>query len=273
MPNSLVESFELLVEADQLAPRLQAAATALAQLPDLDDEKAWLAAANARLSGADVTSHGELLDRALRLRELEDVKGERGKLLQEAIANEVDRLQASITLAGGARSPLMDVIFGNFKVPALRKCNAADLQKFDAELEKRLTSTYTKRVLGGAPWKDVVATVQSYRAAVAKWRAVFVEPPLADDDPETALIKDALTSAANHVQLRVRQARLLAQAALLPAIELLDGAGLLTAKAQRRGKDEDTHALLTTDPPDPLLPTPDERAELSALLGTPRHRA
>ena len=36
----------------------------IAQLPDLDEEKAWLTAACARLSAARVESHGDLLDRA-----------------------------------------------------------------------------------------------------------------------------------------------------------------------------------------------------------------
>ena len=44
MGSPLVESFELLVDAQQLAPRLEAAAVALAQLPALEEEKQWLAA-------------------------------------------------------------------------------------------------------------------------------------------------------------------------------------------------------------------------------------
>lgn len=271
MPNTLVESFELLVEADQLAPRLQAAAAALAQLPDLDEEKAWLAAANARLSAASVTSHGELLDRSLRLRELESVKGPRGRLLQEAIAVEVERLQAGITLAGGARSPLMDAVFGSLKMPALRKCNQSELVKFCSELQVRLTSSYAKRILQGEPWKDVAAMVKGYYRAVATWREVFIDPPLADDSPEAVELREALLAAASAVALHIRQARLLAQAALLPAAHLLDAAGLISAK--RGAKDPDTHPILENDPPDPLMPTDAERAELSAMQGTPRHRA
>jgi hypothetical protein len=68
---TLVESFELLVHAEQLAPRLAAAQAALAQLPGLDEEKTWLAAARARLATARADTHGALLDRALRLAELD----------------------------------------------------------------------------------------------------------------------------------------------------------------------------------------------------------
>lgn len=263
MPSTLVESFELLVDADQLSPRLDAAATALAQLPDLEQEQSWLAAARERLAAARVTSYGDLLDRVLRLEELAGVKGERGKLLQAAIGEQLDRLQASITLAGGARSPLMDAVFQNLKIPPLRnKCAPAEVERFCAELERRLSTSYAKRILGGERWKDVAATADAFRGAVATWRGVYIEPPLPSDSPEAAALRDELAAAGQAIELHVRQARLLAQAALLPAAELLDAAGVVTAKA-KRGKSE-SHPLLENDPPDPLLPTADERAELAA---------
>jgi hypothetical protein len=262
MPSTPVESFELLVLAEQLAPRLEAAAKALAQLPGLEQEKEWLAAACARLGAARVEAHGELLNRALRLPELEGQKGERGKLLQVAIADELERLQASITYVGGARSPLLEMLFLNLKVPALHKCGRAELERFCTEIERRLMSSYARRMFSGKPYAAVTPTVQTLGAAIATWRSVFIEPPL--DDQAAAPLRQELAAAAGAVELSVRQARLLAQAALLPAADLLDAAGVVTAKARRRGKDadEDTHPLLEHDPPDPRLPTPEERAEI-----------
>jgi hypothetical protein len=264
MASTLVESFELLVHAEQLAPRLEAAATALAQLPELDEEKGWLAAARARLGAARVESHGDLLNRALRLPELDGLKGERGKLLQGAIADEVERLQAGIAYAGGARSPLLDVLFHNLKMPALRKCGRPELERFCAEIERRLTSSYARRMFTGDPYAAVTPTVRALGAAISTWRSVFIEPPL--DDQTAAPLRGELAAAGRTVELSLRQARLLAQAALLPAAELLDAAGVVTANAKRRGKDADadTHPLLEHDPPDPLLPTDDERAEIAA---------
>src|SRR3954469_6798339 len=81
------------------------------------EEKRWLAAARARLGAVRAESHGDLLNRALRLPELEGLKGERGRPIQGAIADEGERLQAGIAYAGGARSPLLDVLFHNLKVP------------------------------------------------------------------------------------------------------------------------------------------------------------
>ena len=265
MSSTLVELFELLVNAEQLPPRLEAAAKALAQLPELDEEKGWLAAARARLDGARVTSYGALLNRALRLPELEGVKGERGKLLQGAIADEVDRLHAAITLAGSSRSPLLDVVFRNLKIPALRKCGNAELERFCAELERRLTSSYAQRMFTGPPYLTVAPTVRALGVAISTWRGVFIDPPL--DDKAAAPLRAELEAAGRTVERAVRQARLLAQAALLPTAELLDASGVVIAKPKRRGKevDEDTHPLLETDPPDPLLPTAAERAEIAAV--------
>jgi hypothetical protein len=253
-----LDAYTLLVDLEALAPRLDAAAAALQQLPHLEAEQSWLTAARERLAGVRSPAHADLLNRALRLSELESEKSERGKLLQAAVADEVERLQAAITLAGSARSPLLEVLFLNLKVPSLRKCSKPELDKFCAELERRLASSYSKRVLGGGTYKAVAPNVVSFAAAVQTWRNVFVEPPL---DAESAVpVREELLAAGANVELAVRQARMLAQAALLPAKELLDAAGVVT----KRRKD-DTHPLLETDPPDPLLPTSAERAEIADI--------
>ncbi len=266
MPSTLVESFELLIEAEQLAPRLDAAAIAMAQLPHLEAERGWLAAARERLAAVEVNSYGSLLDRALRLPELESLKGEHGKRLQGAIADEVERLQGAITHAGTARSPLLEVLFLNLKIPTLRKCSRTELEKFCTELERRLATTYTRRVLATERYLPVESTVQALASAVSVWRNVFVEPPL--DNEAAAPIREELAAAARAVELAVRQARLLAHAALLPAADVLDAEGLLTSEGKRRGKASDAHPLLAKAPPDPMQPRADERAEIAAVHGS-----
>ncbi|MDX2093356.1 MAG: hypothetical protein SFX73_36265 [Kofleriaceae bacterium] len=265
MSRTLAEAFELLVSAEQLAPRLDAAATALSQLAGLDDEQQWLAAARARLASAqiDTKTLGQLLSRALRLPDLAAQKNDRGKLLQAAVADEVERLQAAITLAGGARSPLLDTLFMDLKVPAIRKITRTELEKFCIELERRLMSSYAQRLLASERYASVVPAVTSLRTAIGIWASVFVDPPL--EGPAADALRDELFAASNAVDLPVRQARLLAQAALLPATELFDAAGVLTAVGKSKRAVAEGHPILEKDPPDPLLPTDEERAEIEAL--------
>lgn len=263
MSRPLAEAFELLVQVEQLAPRLEAAAIALAQLTEMKEEQAWLAAARKRLEGLEV--EGDLLARALRLPELVAFKAERGKLLQITLAEQVERLQAAITLAGGARSPLLDTLFLDLKVPALRKCSRTELEKFCTEIERRLLSSYAQRLLTGERYAPVVPTVTSLRTAIGSWAAVFVEPAMRDADADVLRVE--LLAASKAIELPVRQARLLAQAALLPSTDLFDAAGVLTPLGKRKAV-SDSHPILDKDPPDPLLPTPAERAEIAELHGS-----
>src|SRR5690606_14502030 len=82
-----------------------------------------------------------------------------------------------------------------------------------------------------------------------------------------ALCEELMTTA-HRIDQPSRQARLLAQAALLSMKEILDEHGL-TPKPRRRGApDPDTHPLLEQnppEPPDPNAPTPEEQAELDAF--------
>lgn len=265
MSRTLAEAFELLVSAEQLGPRLEAAATALAQLTGLDDEQQWLAAARARLASVqlDTKSLGQLLSRSLRLPDLAAQKNDRGKLLQSNLADEVERLQGAITVAGGARSPLLDTLFMDLKVPAIRKSARAELEKFCIELERRLKSTYAQRLLTSERYASVVPTVTSLRVAIGVWASVFVDPPLEGEAADA--LREELFAASQAVDLPVRQARLLAQAALLPATELFDAAGVLTAAGKAKRVTTEGHPILEKDPPDPLLPTPEERAEIDEL--------
>lgn len=265
MSRTIADAFELLVQAEQLGPRLEAAATALGQLTGLDEEQAWLAAARARLVSIqlDTQATAKLLARALRLPELAPVKAERGKLLQIAIADEVERLEAAITFVSSGRSPLLDTLFLDLKLPVLRKCTRNELEKFCIELERRINSSYAKRLLATERYQaTVVPTVSALRTAIGVWASVFVDPPI--EGPPADTLREAVLAASNAIDLPFRQARLLAQTALLPAAALFDAAGLLTPLGKKRGA-SDSHPILEKDPPDPLLPTVEERAEITEL--------
>ncbi|MBX3204358.1 MAG: hypothetical protein KF764_04780 [Labilithrix sp.] len=261
MSTPLVEAFELIAHSHELARRLEAAAKELSKRPGLTEEKAWLEAARVRLDRAR-TKIGDLLDRALRLEELEDMRGDRARVLQGEAVDALERLQAGIAFAGSPRSPLIEALFFNVKLPNLRRFDRDEFERACSDFEKRLGSGYAKRMFADETYSVVVPTLEHVLQAFATWRNAFDATPL--EENEARLLSEELVTTAHHIELPSRQGRLLAQAALLSTKDLLDEYGL-TPKPRRRGSreaDPDTHPLLEHDPPDPADPTPEERAEL-----------
>lgn len=266
MRNAYLEAFEVLVQAEQLGPRLEAAAVALSQLRGFAGEKQWLSAARERLAsvcGPETRADDGLLLRALRLPELEGARKERASFLQGSLVDALERLYSGIGYVGGSGAPLLDVLFRDTKFSQLRKCNRDALETFCTELEKRLATTYAKRMFATDTYEPVVPALKELRAQVATWRSIFVAPSLTDSEADA--LRTELQAAAQKLDVPVRQARLLAQAALLPTTELLDATGLTAEGKRRVARERDTHALLERDPPDPGAPSEEEREEIASL--------
>ena len=262
MTTSLLEAFELVAQAEQLLPRIEAAATELAKSERLVEEKAWVGVARERLASACATIGDDLLTRALRLPELEPIKGDHARALQGAMVDALDHLHAAITFAGGSRAPLLEALFYKLKIVSLRRCDRDELETFCGDFEKRLASTYAKRMLADPAYAAVDPALQRLRRAFATWRSVFVAEPAAEAEADG--LRAELETAARRLEVPARQARLLAQAALAPLKGVVDAAALLALK-KRRGRgaeEEDTHPILEQDPPDPAEPTAEELAEI-----------
>lgn len=262
---TLAEAFDLVANSEQLALRLEAAASELSFIPGLADEKAWLAIAQARVQKARGDVPPNALLRALRLPELESMRTEHGRMLQNAAVDALEKLHGGITHAGGPRSPLLEALYYKLKIPALRKCDHVEFAAFWSDFQNRMASSYPKRMLANEDYQVVLPTVDELRAAVATYLGIFKSEPL--EEAEADALRSNLERAAAGLEIPFRQARLLAQAALAPMKELLDGSGLVPKK-KKRGEDEDTHPLLEHDPPDPDAPTADEQEELDAVHAT-----
>jgi hypothetical protein len=264
MISSLLDAFDLVAHSEHLLLRLDGAAAELSKKQGLKDEKAWLDVARARLTTAR-TGIADLLTRVLRLPELEPVKEEQARLLQGAAVDAVERLHAGIAFAAGARAPLLEALYGKLKVPVLRRCDREDFEKFCLDFEKRLNTGYARRMFADPSFAVVVPALEQLQQSFATWRGVFSAVPLSES--ELQALRDELDSVARKLELPCRQARLLAQAALVPLKDLLEDSGL-AQKPKRRGsksseRDEDEHPLLEEDPVDPAEPTPPEQLELS----------
>lgn len=262
----LLEAYDLVAHAEQLEKRLGAASDELQKRPGLTHEKAWIEIAKTRVTAAR-EGIGDLPIRALRVPELASMKGEYAKILQGAVVDALERVQGAIVAAGGARAPLLEALTYKLKIPALRKCDRDEFEKFCLDLEKRLASSFARRILADPDYAVVAPSLEAFHAAIATWRGIFRAPPLSEEEAEP--LREELAGLARRLDVPCRQARLLAQAALIP-LRLLDDHGISQRPKRRTPKqpgelDEDTHALLENDPPDPNAPTPEEREELAEI--------
>jgi hypothetical protein len=269
MTTPLLDAFELVAHSEQLLPRLDAAVAELGKRPGLAEEKAWLKAARARMAAARDGVSEDLPTRALRLPELEPLKGDYTRVLQGAVVDALEHLHAGITFAGGNRAPLLEALYYKLKIPALRRCDRDDFEAFCSDFEKRLTSSYARRMLADETYAPVAPALERLRRSVAVWRSIFIADPI--DGAAAQALREELETAARRLELPCRQSRLLAQAALVPLKDVAEAPALVIPKPKRRVArlsglegDDDTHPVLEQDPPDPAEPTPEERAELEA---------
>lgn len=229
-PSSLLEAFDAVAHSEVLLSRLEAAQAELSRKQGLRDEKAWLTAAVDRVTHAR-DGVGDLLTRVLRLPQLEALREEHARTLQQAAVDAVERLQAGITFHGGSRAPLLETLFAKLKLPALRRVDREDFEKFCADFEKRLNGSYVKRMLADATYAPLEPALTGLRAAFATWRGAFSPEPLAET--EARALMDELDAAARRLELPLRQARLLAEAACAPVKDLYESSGL-AAKPKKR---------------------------------------
>lgn len=268
--SSLLESFDTVSHSEQLVLRLETATAELSKKQGLKDEKAWLETAMQRVVNAREGT-GDLLNRVLRLPELEPVREEHARVLQGAVVDAVERLHAGITFAGGSRAPLIEALYGKLKLPVLRRCDRADFEKFCTDFEKRLNTGYAKRMFADPSFQLVVPVLSQLHQAISTWRSVFSDQPLSDADAQA--LRDELDAVSRRLELPCRQARLLAEAALAPLKDVFESSGL-AQKPKRRAKSMlvetgDEESSLEDEAVDPSVPSAEELAELGAVEPEP----
>ncbi len=225
-----------------LLERLETAQGELDKKQGLKDEKGWLMLAIDRLAA----SRGELGDlnqRAMRLPELESAREEHARTLQNTAVDAIERLQAGVTFVAGTRAPLLEALFGKVKLPQARRADREDFERFVADFEKKLGSSYCKRIMAESSFAPVLPVVDQVRGAVTAWRAGFSPEPLTPS--EESLLRDEIVAHARRLELPMRQARLLAEAALAPLKNAFDDSGI-GQKPKRRKTESEPEAEVET---------------------------
>jgi hypothetical protein len=227
-----LEAFDLLAHAEVIEQRLVATIAVVATKEGLVEERAWLEGVHRNLARAR-GSIGDLLVRALRLPELEPLRGERARSLQTAVVEAVERLQIAITTAV-ERSPLVEIIYRNLKPPGMVRANRETFEQFCEELEKRLASSYVTRMLADESYLSVAPALETFRSAVKAWRDLFAGAAMPEDDARA--LRNELEATASKLELPLRQVRLVAEAALIPVDTVLATSGLLDKPKRRAAR-------------------------------------
>lgn len=233
MPITSLEAVDLLRFADQISDRLAAAQTALEKKRGHDREKAWLADAAKVLNDARSPGAG-LVDRARALPELADLRQEFAGSLQGVWVDGLEKLLAGITFHVSSRSPVIESLFPHQKLATLRRAPRDVATKFQRDFEKRAKSSYVARMLGGEDFAFALPVLEQLRSAWADYEACFSGEGLPAD--EAAPLRESLHQAGERVEGAVRQAKLLAEAALVPFEGLFEEVGLGQKLRKRTGR-------------------------------------
>jgi hypothetical protein len=198
--------------ADQIGEQLSAARAKLAESGDHAKEMAWLAEAS-ELVSQDREGRDALLSKARRLPELASVRQEHAADLIAPWVDALEHLHAGIVYHAGLRSPLIEALFPHKKFDGLRRANVESAQTYGTDFMRRLRSSYLERLLA----RDEFAFARpSVDEVVAKYAALAPDGEAALEEAEAAEVNAALGACARQLELAIKQARLLAEAALSP---------------------------------------------------------
>lgn len=228
---SVLEAYDTCRYAADLAQRLSEAAGRLSDRPDLQEERSWLEAAGHRVDRAS-RPFASLHIRVLGLEALASARADRSRYLRSKVLDAIEELHAEVVAAGGEVSPLYEVLFLGVKLPTLRRGSAESFDRFAAELLRRLSSSYVTRVIEDPSYERVKPLARVVEDAVSVWRAGLEEPPPTPEQAEA--LSAELAALATGLGAPIRQARLLAEAALLSAGDVLDELHLLERPKRKR---------------------------------------
>lgn len=231
MAPSLLDAYDTVSQSEVMLRRLQGALAELEPRGDLKEEKGWLSTAIERVTAARAGVE-PVVSRAMRLADLAPLRAEHGRTMQQAAVDSIERLQAGIAFHAGPRAPLLEALFGKLKLPVLRRADKEDFEKFCTDFEKRLSSTYAKRMLAENGLSPVQTAADQLRSAFKAWREAFSGEPLPQSEADQ--LREQLGAFADALELPMRQARLLAEAALAPVDELFQQSGLAQRPRKRK---------------------------------------
>jgi hypothetical protein len=239
-----VEAYELLRCCRPFRDRLAEAEGQVAK-SGLEAERRWVSEAIARVPEAG--AFDEVLRRAAELPELADARAELAESMQAAWVDALERLLAGITFHVGARVPLIEALFPHQKFAVLRRAGRDVAQPYQTDFERRLKTSYVARTLSEPEYAFAAPVLEAVSHSFHAWQKSL--EPTSVSETEAEAIRNALIDSAEGFSRAMRQARLLAEAALVPVGVELD----LAVKPKRRARPVAAAAPVPAPAPEPEI--------------------
>ncbi|AGC44829.1 hypothetical protein MYSTI_03518 [Myxococcus stipitatus DSM 14675] len=269
--SSTLESYELIRFAEAFESRLATAGEMLAGRPGLEAEKSWLATALELVRTTRSPAAG-VVDRVKDLPELEEAREEYAFQQQGLWVDALEKLHAGITFTASSRAPVIEALFPHVKFAQLRRAPREIIFEYATSYERRTRSAYVSRIFAREDFALVRPVMETVATAHSEWRSSHEPAPLS---PEVEIVlREELVNLGRKLEIALRQARLLSEAALVPVPSVHEAAALGLKPKRRAGRglapSDDGIAALDLDPADSMEPTEAELAEVAALdAGTP----
>ncbi len=214
---------QTLARLGQANARFESADEALAE------ERSWLESATRRVSEAHELVQAALAE-AAPLPEFANARKVKAETLSHAWADAIEGVFDAIVQNVSANGPLIEALFPHQRFASLRRPGAA-AHNFWLEFERRAESSYVRRLCGDPEYQFLPPLLE---AAKASERAVReLASPRALPEAQAEKLRSAVSSAAELLELALRQTRPLAEAAFARSPEAVSELGL-DAKPKRR---------------------------------------
>jgi hypothetical protein len=229
---SIQEAQELLAFALQTVERLGAAQARFdAEHDEATAERGWLLAAEQRVTAA-LEGVQTKLAGAAPLPEFASARKVKSEALSNAWADAIEGVFDAIVANVSANGPLVEALFPHQRFATLRKPGSS-AHNFWLEFERRAESGYVRRLCADPEYTFLPPLLEAARSSERALREA--QNPKALPDSQALALREAVSLATQTLEVALRQARSLVEAAFAATPARVSELGL-DAKPKRRSK-------------------------------------
>ncbi len=230
MSFSIQEAQDLTAFATHTTQRLTLASARFdAEHAGASDERGWLEVAAQRVTAALEQLQTALLE-AAPLPEFASARKLKSETLSNAWADAIEGVFDAIVANVSANGPLIEALFPHQRFASLRRPGSA-AHNFWLEFERRADSGYVRRLCGDPEYQFLPPLLEAAKASERALREGA--SPRALPEAQAEALRARVSSAAEALELALRQARALTEAAFAATPSALSELGL-DAKPKRR---------------------------------------